>query len=105
MQGLARSLLGAGWLEAAGSLVVSGTLVVFGTLGSIGCRPSREPAPASNLAKTAAPSEIVYELRGGFAGFDLTLTVRPESGTGGAQAASRVVLLNVPEASVTTNTS
>jgi hypothetical protein len=91
MQGLARSLP-AGWLEAAASLVVSGSLVVFGALGSFGCRPSREPAPASNLAKTDAPSEIVYELKGGFAGFDLTLTVRPESAAGGAATAQADVV-------------
>ncbi|HWN80720.1 MAG TPA: hypothetical protein VNM87_01370 [Candidatus Udaeobacter sp.] len=52
-------------------------------LGQPACRPNRTPdsAPAK-----VAPEEIVYELHGGFAGFDLVLTARRgEAGAEGAK--------------------
>jgi len=72
--------------RVAGSLWISGSLVVFGSLlGLLACRPSREsapdPHPPSPKAVASTEVVIVYELTGGFAGFDLTLTVRQEPGT------------------------
>jgi len=42
-------------------------------LGHLACRPNRAPDP---VPAKVSPSEIVYELRGGFAGFNLVLSVR-----------------------------
>ena len=53
-------------------------------LGQAACRPHRAPDP--DPAKVA-PTEIVYELYGGFAGFDLVLSVRRASEEAGAAGA------------------
>jgi hypothetical protein len=53
-------------------------------LGQAACRPNRAPNP--DPAKVA-PTEIVYELYGGFAGFNLVLSVRRAAGAAGPEGA------------------
>ncbi len=78
-----------GWLSWAGPVLMC--LGLAAACRSAGKTPSREPAAPATRAvpDTTTSDQIVYELRGGFAGFDLELRIETD-GTAVVRDAGRV---------------